>query len=80
MFEKKANELMEKANFVQALGSIYATVEREMNWNVRKYHDADAEHSDTWFTDYEDDEMPDYAKVQLKAYRAVLEAIEKLAK
>ena len=80
MFEKKAQEMMEKAQYIQALGSIYAYLEDKMQWDCMKYNQPDETHPKAWFTKYDDDEMPDDVRYQYKAYNSVLEAIEKLAK
>lgn len=80
MFEKKAQELREKADMLQILGDIYERVNRDMQYNAMKWHDADEEHTDCWFTEYDEDEMTDYTKAQLKAYKMVLQAIEKMVK
>ena len=80
MFEKKVQEMMEKAQYIQALGDIYAYLENKMQWDCMKYHDADDTHEEPWFTEYEWDEMADYMKYQYKAYKSVLDAIEKMAK
>ena len=79
MFEKKAQEMMEKAQYIQGLGSIYAYLENKMQWDCMKYNLPDETHPKAWFTEY-DDEMPDDVRYQYKAYKSVLEAIEKLAK
>lgn len=80
MFEKKAQEMMEKAQMIQVLGSVYATIERQMQWDCMRYNDTDDEHDEPYFTEYEDGEMNDYQKIQMKAYKAVMDAIEKLAR
>ena len=80
MFEKKAQEMMEKAQYIQALGSIYTYLEDKMQWDCMKYNEPDETHSKAWFTEYDDDEMPDDVRYQYKAYKSVLDAIEKLAK
>ena len=80
MFEKKAQEMIEKAQFVQGLGDIYETLVDRCNWDCRKYNSPDETHDEAYFTEYEDDEMMDYQMAKYKAYRAVFDAIEKLAK
>lgn len=80
MFEKKAQEMMEKAQYIQALGNIYTYLEDKMQWDCMKFHEPDDTHEEQWFTEYDDDEMTDYVRFQYKAYKSVLEAIEKLAK
>lgn len=80
MFEKKAQEMMEKAQYIQSLGIIYDYLKNKLQWDCMKYHDPDETHSEPWFTEYTDDEILDYQKYQYKAYKSVLEAIEKLAK
>ena len=80
MFEKKAHEMMEKAQMIQVLGSVYESVKRQMQWDCMRYNDKDDEHDEPYFTEYEDDEMGEYQKIQMKAYKAVMDAIEKLAR
>ena len=80
MFEKKAQEMMEKAQYIQALGSIYDQLENKMKWDCMKYHEPDDTHEEPWFTEYDDDEMLDYLRFQYMAYKGVLDAIEKMAK
>ena len=80
MFEKKANELMKKAQMIQVYGDIYNTIMDKMNWDCREYHEKDSEHDSYWFTDKPDDEMSDWQIVKRDAYQVVLDAIEKLAK
>lgn len=80
MFEKKANEMMEKAQFIQSLGTIYNYLYEKMKWDCMRYNDSDETHDEPYFTEYEDDEMMDYQKQAYKAYKAVLESIEKMVK
>ena len=80
MFEKKAEEMMKKAQFIQALGNIYDYLEDKMKWDCMRYHEPDEVHEQCYFTEYGDDEMMDFQKEQFSAYKAVLDAIEKLAK
>lgn len=80
MFEKKAQELIEKAQYIQALGNIYTYLEDKMHWDCMKYHEPDETHPDAWFTEYEEGGMLESMKYQYNAYKSVLDTIEKLAK
>ena len=80
MFDKKYNELLEKANLISALGTIYTYLEDKMHWDCMKYNEPDAEHDSAWFTEYDTNDMYDSQKSLLKAYKMVLSDIEKLAK
>lgn len=80
MFENKANEMMEKAQFIMALGNIYSYLQDKMHWDCMEYHAPDEDHEEPWFTDFTEDYLTESVKHQRKAYKAVLESIEKLAK
>ena len=80
MFEKRANDLMKKAQMIHVYGDVYNTIMDKMNWDCKKYNEKDAEHDSYYFTDYPEDEMSDWQIVKRDAYQAVLDAIEKLAR
>ena len=80
MFEKKANEMIEKAEFIRALGAIYDSLYEKMKWDCMRYNDSDETHDKPYFTEYQEDEMMEYQKASYRAYKAVLESIEKMAK
>ena len=80
MFENKVNELRKKADFVDALSYIYDKLSDAYNWDCMTFHAPDEEHDENWFTEKNEDEMSDWEKSRSDAYRAVFDAIEKLAK
>ena len=79
-FEQKAEEMRQKAMLIDVYGTIYAKLERDMQWECMRYHDADDEHNEPWFTEKEECEITDYESAQLKAYKSILEMIEKAVK
>ena len=80
MFEKRANELMKKAQMIQAFGDIYTMLADKLNWECKEYHSSDDEHPDAWFTEPDRENMSDWQIAKYDAYVAVMEAIEKMAK
>lgn len=79
-FELKADELRQKAMMVSVYGTIYSKIERDMQWECMQYHDAYDEHEEAWFTEKEADELSYYEAASYKAYKSVLDMIEKLVK
>ena len=49
-WDKKVEEVEQKAKRIDVLKDIYEKVVSEMQWNSMEYHSPDAEHSVTWYT------------------------------
>ena len=80
-FQKKYEELREKAERIENLEYVYNKVLNDMRWDCCEYHEADEEHEDRWWTEPEsEEECNSWQWSRYLAYKEVLEAIEKLAK
>ena len=49
-WDKKVEELEQKARRIDVLKEIYEKVVSAMQWECMEYHSSDEEHEDTWFT------------------------------
>lgn len=81
--EAKTNELHEQIERIECLGEIYNKLIDQMRWDCMKYHAADEEHEESWFTDYDEEEDSYYYEKSIPrktAYEEVLTAIEKMMK
>lgn len=49
-WDKRVEELEQKARRIDVLKEIYEKVVSAMQWECMEYHSSDDEHEDTWFT------------------------------
>ena len=49
-WDKRVEELEQKARRIDVLKEIYEKVVSAMQWECMEYHSSDEEHEDTWFT------------------------------